>query len=128
VTFYDLVGNSGSTGININWVDKSAVTGTIIYNPSIATSGNVQASISFNKTGVNVTNNNASTNYTFTSDGNFTFTYQDSYGNTGTTTATVDWIDKTPPTATNISYNPSGKTNKDVLVTLITSEQVQVIT
>jgi hypothetical protein len=77
---------------------------------------------------ITVTNNGGNTNYTFTNTGSFTFTYQDSYGNTGSTTATVDRIDKTPPTATNVSYNPSGKTNKDVLVTLTTSEQVQAIT
>jgi hypothetical protein len=127
-TYIDSYGNTGATIATVNWIDKSPVTGSITYIPNTATSGNVQVSISFNKTGVTVTNNSMSTNYTFTSDGSFTFTYTDDYGNTGSTTATVDWIDKTPPTTTSVSYNPSGKTNKDVLVTLITSEQVQAIT
>jgi hypothetical protein len=93
VTFYDLVGNNGSTGININRVDKSAVTGTITYNPNTATSGNVQAEISFNKTGVTVIGGVSSLSgevarsaggviASFTGNASFTFTYQDSYGNT----------------------------------------------
>jgi len=56
----------------------------------------VTASITFNKTGVTITNNGGNANYTFTENGNFTFTFIDAYGNTGSTTATVSWIDKTP--------------------------------
>jgi hypothetical protein len=61
---------------------------------------------------------------TLTDNISFTFAYQDSYGNIGATPATVSWIDKTPPVATNISYAPSTNTNIDVEVTLTLSEPV----
>jgi hypothetical protein len=118
----------GSTGIIISWIDKSPVTGTITYTPSTPTSGNVQAEISFNKTGVTVIGGVPSLSgevarsaggviATFTGDASFTFTYQDSYGNTGSTTATVDWIDKTSPTCA-ISYTPPTNTSGDVVASL----------
>jgi len=40
----------------------------------------------------------------------------------------VNRIDKTFPTATNVSYSPSTNTNGSVTVTLTTSESVQSIT
>jgi len=55
----------------------------------------VIASISFNKTGVTITNNGGSPSYVFIGNGSFTFEFMDAYGNTGSTTATVNWIDKT---------------------------------
>ena len=125
VTFYDLVGNVGSTGIAITWIDTSSVTGSISYSPSTATSGNVTATISFNKTGVEVTNNGNATGYTFTGNGNFTFTFIDAYGNTGSVTAVVNRIDKTAPEAVSVSYLPNTNTNGNVEVTLTTSEAVQ---
>lgn len=57
LSFIDLVGNVGSTGIMINNIDTTALTGTIIYDVNIATSGNVVASISLNKTGSTIINN-----------------------------------------------------------------------
>jgi hypothetical protein len=40
----------------------------------------------------------------------------------------VSWIDKKSPTAMNVSYTPSGKTNQDVEVTITIDEPVQNIT
>ncbi|MDR2541319.1 MAG: hypothetical protein LBD11_06230 [Candidatus Peribacteria bacterium] len=114
---YDLVYNQGSTGITINRIDKTAVTGTITYGPNTDTNTDVTATISFNKIPVTVTNNGGNTNYTFTGDGSFTFEFVDQYGNTGSETATVTRIDKTAPTCT-IDYNPSTNTNQDVIATL----------
>jgi hypothetical protein len=60
----------------------------------------VVASITFNKTGVIVTNNpdnTPATKYLFTGNGDFTFEFIDEAGNTGNAEALVDWIDKTPP-------------------------------
>ena len=96
VTFYDLVGNEGSTGVEVNRIDKTPVTGAISYSPSTATNTDVVATISFNKSGVTVTNNSG-TSYTFTGNGSFTFEFVDQYGNTGEETATVNRIDKTAP-------------------------------
>jgi hypothetical protein len=51
ITFTDLVGNMGSTGIKIDRIDtdKPSIS-TIDYSPSLATSGNVIVTITANKT------------------------------------------------------------------------------
>ena len=41
--------------------------------------------------------------YTFTTNDSFIFAFEDQAGNTGTATATVDWIDKIAPIITNIT-------------------------
>jgi hypothetical protein len=66
---------------------------------------------------VSVTNNGGSTSYTFTGNDTFTFEFTDAYGNTGSVTATVTWIDKTPPTCS-IDYTPTTDTNQDVVAIL----------
>ncbi len=116
-TFSDLAGNTGSSTATVTWIDTSPVTWTISYSPATLTNGNVVASIIFNKTGVTVTNNWWATWYVFTNTGSFTFTYQDALGNTGSSTATVTWIDKIAPTAT-WSFSTTALTNGNVSVTL----------
>jgi hypothetical protein len=51
IDFYDLVGNTNSTGINITRIDtgKPSIISTI-YSPDSATSGDVEVSITANKT------------------------------------------------------------------------------
>ena len=95
--FIDHVGNTGSTTANVNRIDKTPVIGTITYSTTGHTNCDVTATVSFNKVGVTITNNGGSANYVFTGNGSFTFNFIDAYGNTGTATATVTTIDKTPP-------------------------------
>jgi hypothetical protein len=65
------------------------------------TNQNVTATITgFNKTGVTVSGDNS---YTFTNNGIYIFYYHDTYGNTGSATANITWIDKVPPTVTLVS-------------------------
>lgn len=104
-TFSDLAGNTWSYTATITWIDKTAVTGSISYDPSTATNQNVLASITFNKTGVTVTNNGWATGYIFTATWTFIFTFSDTAGNTGNTTASVTWIDRILPTAEVIYTN-----------------------
>jgi uncharacterized protein YerC len=124
VSFFDLVGNAGSTGILIDWIDRSGIIPTITYIPSTPTSGDVVASITFNKSGV-VVGSTGGANYMFTADGSHTFTYHDPAGNTGSATATVNRIDKTAPTAT-VTYNPTTTTSGSVVMTLTASEPIYV--
>jgi hypothetical protein len=56
----------------------------------------VTATISFNKTGVTITNNGGSASYLFTENGSFTFEFKDEAGNSGSETATVSWITARP--------------------------------
>jgi hypothetical protein len=51
----------------------------------------VIATIGFNKDGITITNNGGSSDYTFTNNGDFTFTYKDIYG-PESATASVNWI------------------------------------
>ncbi|NDO20510.1 hypothetical protein FMM68_12725, partial [Lachnospiraceae bacterium MD329] len=66
---------------------------------------------------------NTELTYTFTENGEHTFTLTDLEGNTLNKTVKVDWIDKEPPTA-ELSYSTTKFTNKDVKVTVTPSEAV----
>ena len=76
---------------------------TISYDITELTNKNVIASITFNKNDVTITNNEGSNQYIFDKNGEFTFEYVDSEGNTGTNIAKVNWIDKEVPEI-NVEY------------------------
>ena len=80
-------------------VDTAEPTGTISYNPSSPTNGDVVATLSPSES-VTVTNNSGNFTYTFTTNGTFTFEFEDAAGNMGTAVATVNNIDKTAPDIT----------------------------
>ncbi|MDD3868316.1 MAG: BspA family leucine-rich repeat surface protein [Candidatus Absconditabacteria bacterium] len=122
-TFTDAYGNAGSTTATVTWIDKSAVVGTINYSTTGNTSEDVTASISFNKTGVIITNNGGSAFYVFTGNGSFTFEFEDAYGNTGSAVASVSWIDQDLPSGT-ISYTPDTPTNGTVVAVLRTNKPI----
>ena len=114
--YVDAAGNTGSATATVNNIDKSWISWTIAYSTTWATSGNVTAIITLNKTWT-ITNNGWSTSYTFTWNGSFIFTYIDQAGNTGSTTATVSNIDKVAPSWV-ISYSTTWATNGNVIATL----------
>ncbi len=62
-----------------------------------------------------------SDSYTFTENGSFTFSYHDGNGAYGSTTVTIDNIDRTAPEIT-LAGNPSSSTNQDVTVTATANE------
>ncbi|MDR2541176.1 MAG: hypothetical protein LBD11_05425, partial [Candidatus Peribacteria bacterium] len=78
----------------------------------------MNATITFNKPNVTVTNNGGNTSYTFTGNGSFTFEFVDQYGNTGAETATVNRIDKTIPSIISMVYSPNAQTSGPVIVTI----------
>ena len=101
-----------------------ALKGTITYNPQEKTKGNVVATISFNRDGARILNNDGKNTYTFTQNDSFTFIYQDEYGFDGEATATVNWIDNEGPKAT-VSYSIENITNQDIEVTITTDEAIE---
>ena len=115
--YVDSLGNVGKQVAEVDWIDKEAPEATITYDIEELTNQNVTATISFNEENVTVTNNAASTTYTFEENDTFTFEFVDAAGNTGTATAEVDWIDKVPPIAT-IEYDIEDLTNEDVIATI----------
>ncbi|MGE5403704.1 MAG: hypothetical protein ACM3PP_02075, partial [Candidatus Saccharibacteria bacterium] len=91
------------------------------------TNGDVVASLVNSSESITITNNNGSAQYTFTSNGSFTFTFKDAVGNTGSATAAVSWIDKDKPTA-QIAYNPATATTGPVTATLVNPSEPITIT
>ena len=131
INFYDVVGNSNSTGIVIDRIDtnKPSVT-NITYTPSTATSGDVEVTITTNKpiwepvgrTGAGTTRTKV-----YTANGDESFTITDAVGNTGEVEVHINRIDKEAPEATSVTYSPNTNTNGSVTVTLTTNEPVQFI-
>ena len=107
-TFSDLAGNTWTTIATVNRIDKTKPTAIITYSPTSWswTSGDVIATITINESWA-ITNNGWSTQFIFTGNTGFTFAFQDIVGNTWTATATVNRIDKIPPT---FSWATSGVT------------------
>ena len=97
--------------------DGVAPTADVQYNIETLTNGDVVATLVNPSTEITVLNNDGKTTYTFTENGTFTFEFEDSEGNKGTATATVDWICKTLPNAT-FTYDITDPTNQDVTVTV----------
>ena len=80
----------------------------IEYSTTEPTTENVVATLVNESTDIIVTNNNGSKSYTFTENGEFTFEFVDSVGNTGKITAKVDWIEKEQPVPTRIKGDTDG--------------------
>ena len=99
-------------------VTKNTVpTAEIVYDIEKITNLDVTATLVNPSTEITITNNDGKDSYVFTQNGNFTFEFIDKNGNKGTATAVVNWIDKTPPTAT-ISYDITEETNQPVTATI----------
>ncbi len=92
-------------------------TAEIKYDIEKLTNSNVTATLVNPSTDITITNNSGKDTYVFTENDEFTFEFEDKYGNKGTATATVNWIDKTVPTAT-ISYDIKEETDQPVTATI----------
>lgn len=76
----------------VSWIDKVVPTAEIKY--SALSNGTVLATLINESEQIIITNNGSSRDYIFTENGKFTFEYEDVAGNRGSTTATVDSINK----------------------------------
>ena len=118
VTFYDLANNVGTGEVKIEWIDKTPITGTVVYTPPSWTNTNVEVEISFNKplSDVTIYNNGGNVVYEYTDNGTFEYEFKDKYGNTGSLLTEVTWIDRELPEC-KLKYKPI-KGNYENLVTL----------
>ena len=98
------------------------ITSMISYDNTELTNRTVTATIIFNKNDVTIINNEGSNQYVFEKNGEFTFEYVDSEGNTGTNTAKVNWIGKEAPTI-EVKYEKINN-EKEVLVTIKANEKL----
>ncbi len=110
----DQAGNITEVKAEVTWINKETPVLDVVYSTEKETDQPVTATLiteglkikRVNGKVITVTNNNGNKEYTFTENGEFTFEYVDDYGNTGTTTAKVDWIVKTPDTPSYIIPEP----------------------
>lgn len=106
---------------------KKVPTAGIEYSTKAITNQDVIATLVDSSTDITITNNNGKDSYVFTENGTFTFEFIDKNGNTGTSTAVVDWIDKVAPSAS-IQYSDTNKTSNPVTVTLADeSEKITIL-
>lgn len=126
----DIAGNANTPASELSaGYDYIPPTATISYSTAAITNGNVKATLNPSES-VTVTNNGGSAEYEFTDNGSFTFEFKDAAGNTGTATATVNYIDKTIPTvsATMSSDNADparAKAGNTITVNITASEDIQ---
>jgi len=103
----DLSGNMSTETRAVVVEDATSPTGTLTYSTTEPTNGSVTATLTTNDASkVTITNNEGSRKHTFTSNGSFTFEFEDAAGNTGSKKASVSWIDTTAPVVT-IAASPS---------------------
>ncbi|MCM1052876.1 MAG: discoidin domain-containing protein [Ruminococcus sp.] len=100
---------------------------SIYYNRTELINENVIVRLVNPSTNITITNNNGSDTYTFNKNGEFTFEFTDENGVKGSTTATVNWIDKTVPTA-EIEYSVNSLTSNEVVARLTNfSEDITIL-
>ena len=91
---YGEEGNKSRITYEIIKVNKTGIEATINYSTIESTTDPVIATVTFNKEGIKITNNEGKNTYEFTENGEFTFEYVDEAGRIGSITAKVDWIKK----------------------------------
>ena len=89
---YGEEGNRSRITYEIIKVNKTGIEATINYSTTESTTDPVMATVTFNKEGIKITNNEGKNTYEFTENGEFTFDYVDEAGRIGSITAKVDWI------------------------------------
>ena len=91
---YGEEGNKSRITYEIIKVNKTGIEATINYSTTESTTDPVIATVTFNKEGIKITNNEGKNTYEFTENGEFTFEYVDEAGRIGSITAKIDWIKK----------------------------------
>ena len=91
---YGEEGNRSGITYEIIKVNKTGIEATINYSTTESTTDPVIATVTFNKEGITITNNEGKNTYEFTENGEFIFEYVDEAGRIGSITAKVDWIKK----------------------------------
>ena len=91
---YGEEGNRSGITYEIIKVNKTGIEATINYSTTESTTDPVIATVTFNKEGIKITNNEGKNTYEFTDNGEFTFEYVDEAGRIGSITAKIDWIKK----------------------------------
>ena len=105
--FVDEDGQTGSATAKVDWIDKVIPTVEVVFSTTEPTNEEVVATLTGSKPNMTVlsddvpvaTNPDGSRTITFEENDSVEVVFQDAVGNVGRKTITVDWIDKTAPTA-----------------------------
>ncbi|HAB66927.1 MAG TPA: hypothetical protein DCE23_06125, partial [Firmicutes bacterium] len=125
--FVDKAGNTGIAKAVVNNINKDIANAKITYSKNELTNEDVTATVTFDKDGITITNNDGNNTYIFTENGKFKFEYIDKSGNAGVAIAEVTWIDKEAPSA-DVEYSTADLTNQDVTVRLVNaSEDITIV-
>lgn len=122
--YFDPDGMQGSYPVKVDWIDHEAPKATIAYDKPTATNKDVTATLTLEDMSepVKLTSEGGYT-HVFADNGEFTFEFEDALGNRGSATAKVDWIDKTPPTAS-FEHYLNEATGKMVVQVVDPSEEI----
>ncbi|MBA2938744.1 DUF5011 domain-containing protein [Paenibacillus sp. CGMCC 1.16610] len=123
--FQDVAGNQRELVATVDRIDKTPPVASIQYSETTKTRSDVRATVLANEP-ITVIGNNGNTAYDFTSNGTYSFVVVDRAGNQGFVQATVNYIDRTPPTP-RLSYSTTAATKDDVIVTVDADEPFYVL-
>ena len=132
IRFIGPAGNTGTAIAEVTWIDKTPPAATVTYDIRELTKQDVTATVTFDEGGVTILDEEGNKlengdTHVFTENGSYTFYYVGPLGNRGTAVATVDWIDKTAPTA-EIEYSTTESTNGEVIAKLVNASEPITIT
>ena len=131
ITIKDIAGNTTTVAVKITNIEKTELTGEVIYSIKELTNQDVVATIKANKqlqpiSGWTLSTDKLSLTKTYISNTTETVTIKDLAGNSTTVNIKINNIDKTAPIA-QVSYSITSTTNQDVTVTIKANEQLQTI-
>ncbi len=131
--YVDDNGNKGSTTAKVTWIDKTAPKLDVTFNTTAITNEEVVATLKFDKNvtilskdvqiAINPVDN--SKTITFLENDTVELEFMDDLGNIGKKTISVNWIDKTAPTA-EVEYSTIHLTDKAVTAKLKPSEPITI--
>ncbi len=122
--YLDPDGMQGSYPVKVDWIDREAPTATITYDRPTATNKSVVATLELEDRSEPIKlTSEGGYSHTFADNGEFTFEFEDALGNKGSALAKVDWIDRTPPTAS-LVYKMDESTGKMIVEVVNPSEEI----
>lgn len=140
--FVDEYGVKGSAKAKVDWIDRVAPTGKIVYSTTSKTREEVLATltdlseevtiVNYDESNTDDADDNKNPNldpftFTFNENGSHIFEIQDKAGNVATIEAKVDWIDLVPPTV-DVEFDVDTLTNRDVVAKLVNpNEEIKVL-
>ena len=113
----DAVGNENRVVAEVDWIDKTAPSGNLVYSINETTNKDVVVTLEGLKDTDTIVNNGGSNVYTFKDNGKFEFVVKNKAGTISKIVAEVTWIDKEAPVV-DLEYDIKEATNKDVTVTV----------